>query len=124
MLLCELLQLLYYSLSFLCNFGPIILLYTFFSFKICNCNMFCVNKRLLQKKERKQVAKDCFLENQLKTQWSKRLEVMSEIQATLYLWYVIWQSMQLKPQKKKKKTKKRTNLSTATMRFVYTLGIF
>ena len=86
--------------------------------------MFCVNKRLLQKKERKQVAKDCFLENQLKTQWSKRLEVMSEIQATLYLWYVIWQSMQLKPQKKKKKTKKRTNLSTATMRFVYTLGIF
>ena len=65
--------------------------------------MFCVNKRLLQKKERKQVAKDCFLENQLKTQWSKRLEVMSEIQATLYLWYVIWQSMQLKPQKKKRK---------------------
>ena len=84
--------------------------------------MFCVNKRLT-KKERKQVAKDCFLENQLKTQWSKRLEVMSEIQATLYLWYVIWQSMQLKPQKKKT-TKKRTNLSTATMRFVYTLGIF
>ena len=79
--------------------------------------MCCVNNRLLQKKKENKVAKDCFLENQLKTQWSKRLEVMSEIQATLCLWYVIWQSMQLKPQK-------RTNLSTATIRIVYTLGIF
>ena len=51
MLLSELLQLLYYSFSFFMQFWSS-LLYCYilsFSFKICNCNMCWVNKRLLKK---------------------------------------------------------------------------
>ena len=92
MLLCELLQLLYYSFSFLCNFGPICNIVIYFqslSFKICNRNKCCVNKSLFQKKKTKKtrLPRNAFLEKQLHKPngVSDRLEVMSEIQATLCL---------------------------------------
>ena len=43
-----------------------------------------IPKKKQNKTKKNKVAKECFLrKKQLQTQWSKRLEVMSEIQATL-----------------------------------------
>ena len=47
--------------------------------------MCCVNKRLLQIIKKKRLPRSAFLEKQLQTQWSQRLEVMSEMQGTLYI---------------------------------------
>ena len=51
--------------------------------------MFCVNKSCVtitkKKKKKTRLPRNAFLEKRLKTQWSKRLEVMLEIQATLCL---------------------------------------
>ena len=46
--------------------------------------MCCVNKRLLQI-IKKRLPRSAFLEKQLQTQWSQRLEVMSKMQGTLYI---------------------------------------
>ena len=52
-------ELLYYSFSFLCIFGPIcnIVIYFLLVLKFCNCNMCFVNKWVL-KKEKKQQQKN------------------------------------------------------------------
>ena len=47
--------------------------------------MCCVNKRLLQIIKKKRLPRSAFLEKQLQTQWSQRLEVMSEMQDKLYI---------------------------------------
>ena len=70
--MCVLLQLLYYSFSSLCYFDPIcnIVIYLFFSFKFCICNMCFVNKRkiILKKKKKKKRNRSKNFQNHLYSQ--------------------------------------------------------